>query len=171
MEINWIADVVVPLVSALIGGALALAGVLITLGREKKELKKERVEKAKPVLINYPDDAINRSELTPTFTFKANEGGSRGTLIGVFKNTDNGIAFLDCIKTETKTYLPINNVTIDKNTVFRIHLINIGGETMKKCSILCHDIYGTNYCYQAHFDCKAANRNDIVIDSIKRIDK
>ena len=71
MEINWITDVVVPLGAALIGGTLALIVVLITLSREKKELKNERIEKAKPVLINYLDDAIDRSELMPTFVFKA----------------------------------------------------------------------------------------------------
>lgn len=171
MEINWITDVVVPLGSALIGGTLALIGVLITLSREKKELKNERIEKAKPVLINYPDDTIDRSKLMPSFVFKASEGDTRGTLTGVFKNTDNGIAFIDCVKTETKVYTPVNNATIDKNTIFYIRLANIAGETMKECNILCHDIYGTEYCYKAHFDCKAASRSDIVIDSMKRIGK
>ena len=111
MEVNWITEILIPLGSALIGGFLALVGVLITLHREKEELKQERIEKAKPVLINYPDSAVDRSVLTPTYKFKANEGEMRGTLIGCFKNTDNGIAFIDCVKTETKTYIPFSYLT------------------------------------------------------------
>lgn len=117
MEINWITDVIVPLGSALIGGLLALLGVLITLCREKKELKKERIERAKPILINYSLAAVERSSFVPVFIFKSNEGENINILEGVFKNTDNGIAFIDYIKTETKTYMPVDSATVDKNMV------------------------------------------------------
>ena len=168
MEINWIADVMVPLGSALIGGLLALLGVLITLCREKEELKKERIEKAKPILNNYSLTAVDRSNFVPVFVFKSNEGENINILEGVFKNTDNGIAFIDYIKTETKTYMPVDSVTVDKNMVFRIQLKNITGESLKFCSIFCHDIYGTKYSYKASFKSNGSGADSIIIDEIER---
>ncbi|MBQ2729895.1 MAG: hypothetical protein IJF69_03895 [Clostridia bacterium] len=168
MEINWITDVIVPLGSALIGGLLALLGVLITLCREKKELKKERIERAKPILINYSLAAVERSSFVPVFIFKSNEGENINILEGVFKNTDNGIAFIDYIKTETKTYMPVDSATVDKNMVFRVQLINITGESLKTFSIFCHDIYGTKYTYKARFKPNGSGANGIIIGEIER---
>lgn len=48
VTINWVTDIIVPLVSALIGGLLALLGVYITLKRDKIERQLEKEENARP---------------------------------------------------------------------------------------------------------------------------
>ena len=170
MEINWITDVIVPLGASLIGGVLALVGALITIGREKAELRKERFEKAKPILINYSINTITKLEEMSIYTFRSDEEKSSASIIGVFKNTDNGIVFFDYIETETKVYKPINNVTVDKNTIFCLKLENINGENFKKCNVFCHDIFRTQYCYQANFKVNSSiGRMAIVIGSIYRV--
>ena len=50
---HFVIDIVVPLLSAVIGGALTLLGVIKTLKNENKIIREERNEKSKPVLINY----------------------------------------------------------------------------------------------------------------------
>lgn len=46
--INWLTDVIIPLVSALIGGIVALVGVYITLSHERNVRKAETSANAKP---------------------------------------------------------------------------------------------------------------------------
>ena len=47
-SVNFLTDVIVPLLSALIGGLMALFGVYITLKRDKNEHEQEQEEKACP---------------------------------------------------------------------------------------------------------------------------
>ena len=152
------------LIAALIGVFGALLGVLITLLVESKLRRKELKDKAKPIVINYIHN--DTAEKPSGYIFKSDSTDS-DCIIGCFKNTDNGVLFLDYVETETKRYHYNNNSAIDKNTVFLIELKGISGETLKKCVIYCHDIYGTPYKYSAKFTPQTASKfNDItLIDS------
>ena len=168
VEINWITDVVMPSLSAIIGGMLALFGVWITLRHEKKERKLEQIDKAKPIIINYMVHAIENKLHIPKYLFSSCEESVGKEITGVFKNTDNGILLFDCIETETKKYYPQHSSAVDKNTVFYVLLDITKGETLKKCIFHCHDIFGTQYTYEAVFCFESGRQSEIIIGNIKQ---
>ena len=167
MEINWITDVVMPLASAVIGGILALSGVWLTLRHEKKERKSEQIDKAKPIIINYMVHAIENKLHIPKYLFSSDEESVGKDVTGIFKNTDNGILFFDYIETETKKYYPQHSSAVDKNTVFYVLLRITNGETLTKCVFHCHDIFGTQYIYEATFCFESGRQSEIIVGNIK----
>ena len=168
MTINWITDIIIPLSSAVIGGILALIGVFITLSHERKERKKEQKDKVKPIIINYMANTARKDTQALKFLFEADEKPRSRDIIGVFKNTDNGILFIDYIETETKKYYTEHSSVVDKNTVFYIYLSITNGETLKKCIIHCHDIFGTKYYYEGRFNFSDNRQSEIMIGNIKK---
>ena len=160
-------DVIVPLLSTAIGAFVSLLGVIITLKNEQKALKKERIEKLKPILINYTCAFAGEESVIPKYMFVSDGEKVDATITGVFKNTDNGILFFDKIVTESKTYIPQDNSTVDKNTVFLLELHNIAGETLKFCRIYCRDILGNEYYYDAEFVFDTNKQSEIVIGNIQ----
>lgn len=150
------------LVAAIIGVFGALLGVAITFMIENHRRRKELVDKAKPIMINYLNTETLTSRTRTPYLF-VSDGKSKESINGTFKNTDNGILFLDYIKTETKTYMPKHVVAIDKNTVFEIMLRGLQGETLKECKFYCHDIYGNKYYYNALFTTDLWQFNQISI--------
>lgn len=130
-------------------GALGIIGaVVITIIVESRHRKKERIEMIKPIVINAED---NCSKEVREFVFESNSEKCDGRISGNFKNTDNGILFIDYVQTETKLYHPKNSAVVDKNSFFKVILVNIGGETLKKCVIFFHDILGNKYQLDAAF--------------------
>ena len=167
MEINWITDVIMPLLSAFIGGILALLGVIVSLKHENNKNKEERLDKAKPIVINYMSMAVDRSIPTPRYILASDEQLTNIEITGVFKNTDNGILFIDYIKTERKKYYPCHSSTVDKNTVFYIKLNVNEGENMKDCALYCHDIFGTRYYYEITFCFEPGRQSEMLIGNIQ----
>lgn len=151
------------LVAALIGVFSALLVLVITLIIENRRRRKELIDKAKPIIITYLH--TDSSKVLSGYVFQS-DSTDNNIIIGTFKNTDNGILFIDYVKTETKKYSYYRVVAVEKKTIFQIALKGISGETLKKCDIYCHDIYGTPYIYRAAFTQKAGKFNDItLIDS------
>ena len=135
---------------AFIGAFGVLLGVIITALIENRRRIKELKDINKPILINYKLHHISDESTVQAFYFESDEKPC-ARITGIFKNTDNGILFIDCVKTETKCYTPKFPATIDKNIVFYLILENTQGETTKQCLIYCHDILGTPYLYHAKF--------------------
>lgn len=168
---EWITYILIPLISALIGGGLTLAGVIVTIKWEAKHKKKEEIEKVKPIVINATSPMIPKDSKIFCYTFESQGDLQKHEVFAVFKNTDNGILFFDLIKTANKEYYPIDGATVDKNTFFYISLKSIVGDTMEKCDIYCHDIYGNKYVYNGYFnfDSDKTRYSDIIIGEIKPI--
>ncbi len=169
MEINWVTDIIMPLSSAFIGGLLALLGVYLTLAHDRKERNVERIDKAKPILVNSVAHVLRDVEGVPKLLCRSEGETSKKTVFGCFKNTDNGILFIDNITTETKTYIPENCSTIDKDTHFYLIFYIVNGETLKTCRINCHDIFGKKYYYDGVFDLTPGSENQIVIGNIQPV--
>ena len=148
---NWLYQNSAVLIAALIGVFGALAGVITTAVIENKRRRKELVDKAKPIIINCPINAIKDRVHVPRYAFLNSDDKGVDSFYGFYKNTDNGIVFLDSIETETKKYLPQRNSAVDKNSTFIIELSIVEGETLKKCRIHCHDIFGNKYYYDAEY--------------------
>lgn len=148
---NWLYQNSAVLIAALIGVFGALAGVITTAVIENKRRRKELVDKAKPIIINCPINTIPDRAHIPHYVFRNSDNKGVGRYYGIYKSTDNGIVFLDSIETETKNYLPQRNSAVDKNSTFIVELNIVEGETLKKCRIHCHDIFGNRYYYDADY--------------------
>ena len=170
MCFNWLTGVFVPLLTTVLGAVVSLLGVIITLRNEQKALKKERIEKLKPILINYTCDFAGNESVIPKYKFVSDGEKVVKTITGVFKNTDNGILIFDKIVTESKKYFPYDNFTVDKNTVFLLELDNIAGESLKSCRIYCRDILGNKYYYDAKFVFDPNKQSELVIGNIQSLE-
>ena len=154
---QWVTDIIVPLLAALIGGGMTLIGVIITIRHDNKnreeDRKRELIQRAKPILINY---AGHRGAETTVLYFSESgkeEGGK--TIFGSFKNTDNGILTVDKIVAASGnlTYLPVAYSTVDKNTAFIIGITLANyKETFDGWTMYVHDIYDNPYCYRMKFN-------------------
>ncbi len=165
---DWINYILVPLITALIGG---LVGVIITIKWENKQREKEKIDKALPIIINYPKSRTTDNQVVLLCVFQPEGSRKRDYFRGVFKNTGNGIVFFDSIETKTQTYYPVEGSVVDKDTEFRILIGKTEGETLNQCIINCHDIYGNRYYYNAHFCFDSDCRSEIIIDSNQPIKK
>ena len=165
---DW-ATAVTTAISAFVGGLIALVGVVITLRHEGKSQKEERIDRAKPIMINYPAKAVPDRAHVPHYHFRASEGTVPSEKYGVFKNTDNGILFLECIRTETKEYFPQRNSAVAKNEAFIVILHLAEGETLTECRIYCHDIFGNKYYYDAQYDYDSDKERRILIGNIQAV--
>ena len=134
------------LVAAIIGVIGALLGVIVTLFFENKRRRKETIDRARPIIINYLNDSTIDNSLT-TYTLKSDTCDS-DNVFGSFKNTDNGILFLDYVDLGNKRYTPQLFAVVDTNTAFSILLQGTGGASFDKpCKLVCHDIFGNKYSY------------------------
>lgn len=170
---EWIIYVLIPLISAIIGGGLTLAGVVVTINWETKQKKQEEIEKVKPIIINYDYAAIESNERFPIFNFYAVDDSVKTEHVFdcLFKNTDNGILFFDYIESERKKYLTFDGAAVDKNTVFCVIIRNIIGESLKGFKIYCHDILGNEYYYEAKYNPKHRSNGDLIIGTITPVKK
>lgn len=135
------------LVGAIIGVIGALLGVIITLLFERYRRKKERIENAKPIVINHFNESVAGNPLR-TYIL-ASDSLDKDNIIGSFKNTDNGILFIDFVEIGTKRFEPAYSIAIDKDSLFSLSLRGLGGASFENDIFLyCHDIYGNSYHYK-----------------------
>lgn len=141
--------VVIPLLSALISGGLTLIGVYLTLRKQRKsdlELKKLSV---KPWLLSCAQDKSKEILIYKMIPEHTTEYRTDIFLESKIKNTDNGIAILDCVRTENCVYYPAEDYIVDKNTVIKLVIyLNLNDEeTLKQMYLYVSDVYGNHYRY------------------------
>lgn len=142
-------DFFVPLVSAFIGGFITLAGVWLTIRRDKKRDESNRIKDAKPWIFSLSDcENYEASKANDIFFATSVDSERKSGFTLVIKNTDNGICVLDKFITERKTYIPIVGRIIDKNTIAYLHIFFEEGETIKDMCLYIKDIYGNSYKYK-----------------------
>ena len=150
-SINWIKDIFIPLLSAFIGGFITLAGVWLTIRRDKKRDEDNKKQSAKPWIYSLDPledyDYKNASEFIMAtsydYCFTAN-------FEIIVKNTDNGICILDEFVTESKRYIPIRGKVFDKDSVIHLNIHIEEGETLKDMYLYVKDIYGNKYKYKVY---------------------
>lgn len=146
----WLYENSGALVSSIIGAVATIIVVVLTIRNGNKHRKEDLIAQAKPIVINYDATQIDNYKSITQVMFEfdqADNDEKTGNVCGTFKNTDNGVLFIDCFKTESKKYLPTTVATIDKNTIFQIYVKIVRGETLKGMTVYCHDIYGNKYKY------------------------
>lgn len=123
--INWVTDIFVPLISALIGGAFALLGVYITLKRDKVERKLEKEENARPF--------FNILDLIDSSTIESNNHVFCFSLCNRYQHTDSFVSanlinsdkvpfIIDKITICGKDYVSFRPEMVSKNLPFMIKL-------------------------------------------------
>lgn len=132
---------------ALIGAIATIIAVRMTIKSGNRQREQDLINQAKPIIINYDSYQIQDEKTIAQIVFQADGEDSSICIGGTYKNTDNGILFLDLIETEYKKYYPVNIATVDKNTIFHIYVKIVNGETLTKWVIYCHDIYENPYKY------------------------
>ncbi len=122
-----VSGIVIPIVSAFVGGGLTLIGVLITITFENKKRKEEIRLANKPLFYIIDPYQTYDQEKTSEFAFFPEfDEKTTGWRTLIFKNTDNAILILDYLKINGKNFFPKNGNVVDKNTVFIIYVHNNG---------------------------------------------
>ena len=95
---NFWVDIGIPLISALIGGGLTLAGVLITIAHSNKTMKNEYINKYKPSFkFRTPMDDFDFKN-SKVIMFKCgNCKENSKKILGMFTNTDKASFEIDSI--------------------------------------------------------------------------
>ncbi len=145
-----ITSILVPLVSACIGGGLTLLGVRLSLRSERKKEEKNRIDSAKPWLysLDRREDQDWKSVYELFFSSDGRIDPTQKPTTIIIKNTDNGIAILDRIITETTEYYPVAGKVIEKGKKAHLYIQWAKSETLVNMRLQLHDVYGNEYCYE-----------------------
>lgn len=122
---NFITDIIIPLVSAFIGGSMALWGVHLTLERDKLERKLEREENSRPFFC--PLDLWDSSVATSNnhiFCFSLTDcfDKSSPVLNANMVNSEKTEFIINKITICGKDYRPFRPEMISKGMLFMIKL-------------------------------------------------
>ena len=137
MECNEIIkDIIIPIVSAVIGGLCTFLGVFLTILHEKKKEKEERLLSNKPLF--YRLDLRQEYEAKSAVDFCLGVGNfddKEGQIFGVIKNTDNAVLIIDNVSVNDKIYKSLYGDVVDKNQIFNLY-INVSEKINKDDEII-----------------------------------
>jgi len=153
MTLDNIITVIASLISAIVGGLIALGGVYITNKNQNNIDLENRRLSAKPWIFSlhsgqdYNYKSIERYYMELSGTFHLDKTPN---IVLLVKNTDNAVFLLKKIETESNTYFPSNGNIIDKNTIIELILVlaKDGTETLKDMYLYIDDIFNNTYKYK-----------------------
>ena len=91
-------DIIIPLISSLIGGGLTLIGVIITIRHTNKTIRNDFVSKYKPSFkLRNPMDDFDFKYSKPVMFKGGNCGENLKKILGMFTNTDKANFEIDAI--------------------------------------------------------------------------
>ena len=146
--ISVINSIGIPILSAVISGGLTLLGVFLTIKDQNKKEEIARKAAARPWIYSCEErHFLCNPKLTYSMGVKT-PISREITLTGKIKNTDNGLLFLECVKSEKATYHPNGCNVVEKNTIFELTVYLLAGvENLRDVKLYINDIYGNRYCY------------------------
>lgn len=151
----WV-DIVIPLLSAFIGGFVTMWGVILTIKSEKKKDKENDIKAVKPwiysinALERYDPKNANEVIISNDFDFKNSPHYSRKHQM-IIKNTDNGIGIIEEVQTKKKSYFPICGSVLEKSSVFEIYLCIDEDDNLDDAVLIISDIYDNRYLYKIDY--------------------
>ena len=145
-----VVGIIIPIIAAIIGGALTLSGVLISIKFERKKHDEEIKRACEPLfyVLDYAQEYDYKS--ATTFYFESDDGGD-GNISIIFKNTDKIQLILDYISFNNKKYFPQNGSVVDKNMVFYINIrsyANILNKNENNIYLVIRDVLNNKYKYK-----------------------
>lgn len=147
-----IVGIVVPLISAFIGGLITFLGVWLTIRSDRKSSEYNKRLSAKPWLYSMSDkenfDCTESNDIIMQTSRDMERKYSGITFL--IKNTDNGVCIIDRFETENNNYYPILGKILDKSSITYLHIFFDKNETLKDMFLYVKDIYGNEYKYKAY---------------------
>lgn len=157
-------NIIIPIVSAIIGGLCTFLGVLITILHEKKKEKEERLLVNKPLF--YRLDLRQEYEHKSAVDFCLGVGNfddKKGQIFGVIKNTDNAVLIIDGVSVNGKLYKSLYGDVVDKNQIFNLY-VNVSEKVNKEDEIVffVKDIMENKYEYKVETRYKDEKYSEII---------
>ena len=146
---DCVKDVVIPIVSAIIGGLFTVGGVYLTIRHERKKEKERIVLANKPLICRL--DPMQQYDYKSAVEFDIEEPGEedKGKIFGIIKNTDKAILIIDGVSVNGKLYKPRYGNVVDKNQIFYLRIYV--SETIKETDdvlFIIKDIMENTYKYK-----------------------
>ena len=140
-------DILIPIISSIIGGSITFFGVKKTIEKTKKENEEQRRLANKPYIsIKSIIDNKNYSDITFSESKNINH-----CVAGVLKNTDNGIFLIKevIINSQSNVCKPSYTRYIEKNesVILRIYLKKENYKDLKYIKIKLIDVFKNEYQY------------------------
>lgn len=163
----WV-DIIIPLLSAVLGGAITMWGVVHTIKHEQKNSEEQTRLSVKPWLFSVDDDGTSDTRNANFYLMQAEEYLSNDSCLSfLIRNTDNGVAILEKFQTKNNTYTPYVGKILDKNTVTYLQVRIAPEETLENMYLYIKDIYGNTYYYRA--DIGEASEKTCTLTEVKGI--
>ena len=169
--IEIIKDIIIPIISAIIGGLFTFLGVFITIKHEKNKERNERILSNKPLFCRL--DYRQEYDTKETIDFCLGVGNfddKAGQIFAIIKNTDNAVLIIGGVMVNGKIYKSLYGDVVDKNQIFNLY-INVSKEINKDDEIIfiVKDIMENQYKYE--IEIKYENEKYCEIIGFKEIKK
>ncbi len=153
-----IVGIIIPLISALLGGFVTMLGVRITIKAERKKDAENKTLSVKPWIFSlFKAEKKNMDSINEIFFGDPEKGCTQGFYPYILiKNTDNGICILKRFQTKTKVYYPYHTDIVDKNSIVKINIAFEEGEDLKEFELYVSDVYGNQYVYDVDYYSKGS---------------
>lgn len=159
---SWIADIVVPLMSAFIGGLMALWGVHLTLKRDALQREVEQKEKARPFFTILDDgDARAKSESVCFFGFFHSESATDVSLAINMINSEKNEFIIDKLSISQKDYLPTRKELVTQGLIFSVLVFDDSIIDLSDINLYITDINHQHRIYKLAFE------NDVIKEFVE----
>ncbi len=148
----WV-DIVIPIVSSIIGGLLTLGGVFLSIKHSDKTIQKERLESFVPVVrcFNQYDNYDYKNAKSVYFDKEFDCELSRG-FWGIFFNTEKANFEIKSLLVNGESVKATVNKYIRKGEFFDISTKVPYTESSTKITLKIQDDYGTMHEYKILFE-------------------
>lgn len=163
-ETNFLTDIIVPLLSALIGGGITLIGVWLTLRNERKKQEKTLINQYKPLFYFRNGNNTRKDQIESSIVINNNDD-YKYRIFGIIQNTDKSIFQLDGVYVNDELMKPEDIFVIDKGKceVISIYLKKKVFENVRSIKLSIVD--SINYIYEVPVSYKRDD-DDIIITSV-----
>jgi len=155
----WV-DIVIPLISAFLGGLVTMIGVICTINHENKCRKNDECKFYKPLFVALnPLDSLNKDFIKVDLESNT-EKGMFCLLEGYIKNLDFSHFIIESIVVDSVEYYPVNNALITKDSA--IHFVVYGArKDVRLATMHTYDVLGNKYTYNVIFNEKSERGNRV----------
>ena len=157
-------DIIIPIVSAIIGGLFTFLGVFITIKHEKKKEKEEERLANKPLF--YRLDLRQEYDYNKAVDFCLGVGNfddKAGQIFEKKKNTDNAILIIEGVSVNNKLYKSLYGNVIDKNQIVNVY-VNVSKKLDESDEIIfiIKDIMENEYKYKVEVQYKDSEYSEMI---------
>lgn len=165
-----IKDIIIPILSAIIGGVFTFLGVYITIKYEIKKDKEEKKLRDKPIFYRLDSMQQYPYKEAVDFILKENPDAKvEWKIWGILKNTDNAILIIDSVMINGAIYRSLHGDVIDKNQIVNLHIYT-DKKVNKENEIIFNvkDIVGNEYTYMIETEESEKSSEIISFKEIKK---